>query len=67
MPMVRCPECDVRQYAATPYVFTCECVGCGRPLFPQRTARSNVAELVPRARARENRIQRFVPFRGRDA
>jgi hypothetical protein len=37
MPMVRCPECDVRQYAATPYVTPAECVSCGRPLLPRRS------------------------------
>jgi hypothetical protein len=30
--MVRCSECEVRQYAATPYVTPAECVACGRPL-----------------------------------
>jgi hypothetical protein len=36
--MLRCPECGVRQYAATPYVTPADCVGCGRPLLRPRPA-----------------------------
>jgi hypothetical protein len=36
MPMLCCPECAVRQYAATPYVTPADCVGCGRPLLRPR-------------------------------
>jgi hypothetical protein len=37
MPMVRCPSCAVRQYAATPYVTPVECAECGGPLLQPRT------------------------------
>jgi hypothetical protein len=38
MPMLRCPRCAVRQYAATPYVAPVECVACGfRLVAPRHT------------------------------
>jgi hypothetical protein len=49
MPMVRCPECDVLQYAATPYVAAAECAVCGRPLLPRRSGA--IAVAGERARA----------------
>jgi hypothetical protein len=36
MPMVRCPQCDVHQYVATPHVTPAECVVCDRPLLAPR-------------------------------
>jgi hypothetical protein len=51
MPMVRCTECCVRQYAATPYVTVPECVGCGRPLLPPRFTRETERPLAGRRRA----------------
>jgi hypothetical protein len=54
MPMLRCAECGVHQYAATPYVEAADCVRCGRPLLPPRppwTAPPRVEPPVAETRA----------------
>jgi hypothetical protein len=38
MPIVRCPVCGVRQYAAAPYASRAECVVCQTPLETSRAA-----------------------------
>ena len=55
MPMVRCPECRVPQYAASPYATVPECVECGRTLLLlPRFART--AELARPGRIRGERL-----------
>jgi hypothetical protein len=38
VPMIRCPHCQLRQYAAVTHSTRAECVGCARPLAPTRPA-----------------------------
>jgi ribosomal protein S27E len=38
MPMIRCPHCELHQYASTTRAKLPECAECGRPLALPRTA-----------------------------
>ncbi|MEA2282663.1 MAG: hypothetical protein QOK21_3270 [Solirubrobacteraceae bacterium] len=49
MPMIRCPYCQLRQYAPATYATRPECAECGRPFEVRRAAL--MARVVVAARA----------------
>jgi sarcosine oxidase delta subunit len=49
MPMIRCPYCELRQYAPATHATRPECGGCGRPFEVGRAAL--IARVVVAARA----------------
>jgi hypothetical protein len=45
--MVNCPQCELRQYAAAPYLEAPRCVGCDTPLdAPEPRAPSTGRQIV---------------------
>ena len=70
MPMLQCPRCGVRQYAATPHVEPSSCVECDGPLPAPEPAGGRNARDARAARARlrisalAGRGRRRAPLRG---
>ena len=55
MPMIRCPQCELRQYAPATHATPPECVGCGRTLVVKSTALIASAILAGRQVRRRSR------------
>jgi hypothetical protein len=56
MPMLDCPHCGIRQYAAAPYVADAQCVECGECLAPAKL-RSKRLSLPGSRSTEESRAQ----------
>jgi hypothetical protein len=63
VPMLSCPRCGIRQYAAVAYVEEPRCVGCESPLDLRRLRRAAVDHVIrardtPRRGGRRSAIRR---------
>ena len=52
MPMIRCPHCELRQYAPVTHSTRAECVRCAHPLAPTRPVPTTPAPVITGRAAR---------------
>jgi hypothetical protein len=62
MPMIRCPHCQLRQYAPATHATLSSCVGCGRPFAVESVA--VIARLTDAARELRRRSRRGIASDG---